>query len=97
MNVDLMLGDLLTAAHGDDLDLGGNKFKPISVQREKLMDFSPCTRDVQSKTFSFQNYLFRVQRGTGKHISGSLVERKKNCCNEFKRWKKKPARFDKLV
>lgn len=53
------------------------------------MDFGLSTRDVQSKAaFSFQNYLFRVLCGTGKHISGSLVEGKKNCCNEFKMWKK---------
>lgn len=50
------------------------------------MDFGLSTRDVQLKDFCFQN---RLLRGTGKHISGSCVERKKNCCNEFKRWKKK--------
>lgn len=43
---------------------------------------------LQLQAFTFQNYPFRVLSGTGKHISGSLVERKKNCCNEFKRWKK---------
>lgn len=61
------------------------------------MDPGLSTRDVQSEAFSFQNYLFRVQRCTWKHISGRLVERKKNCCNEFKQWKKKQARVDKLV
>lgn len=61
------------------------------------MDFSRSIHDVQSKACSFQNYLFRVLHGTGKHISGSLVERKKNCCNEFKQWKKKQPRFDELV
>lgn len=61
------------------------------------MDSGFGTRDVQSKAFSFQNYHFRVQRGTGKYISGSPVERKKNCCNEFEQWKKKQGRFDKLV
>lgn len=66
----------------------------------KLMDSGFSTCDVQSKAFSFQNDLFRVLHGTGEHISGSLVERQKNCCNEFKqrkKKKKKPARFDKLV
>lgn len=63
----------------------------------KLMDFGLSTCDVHLKAFSFQNYLFTVLRRTGKHISGGLVERKKNCCNEFKRRKKKQAKFDKLV
>lgn len=33
----------------------------------------------------------------GRHISGSFVKRKKNCCNEFEQWKKNWAKFDELA
>lgn len=33
----------------------------------------------------------------GKRMSGSLVKRKKKCCNEFNQWKKNRAWFDKLT
>jgi len=58
------------------------------------MDSALRARDVPSKAFSLQNYIFRVLRGTGTFLEAFWKERKTAVMN-LNAGDKKQARFDK--